>query len=274
MTFVIDNPEVDYSQFAPGCVCHFTNSNTAIDKILGEGHLRLGEMKHTNDPYEREVWRISTFGDYDEKDPSSLKSGAVDNYIRSIYSRTRLLCTSADREKSNGVLLHQRSFTNPASWAHYGDLHKGVGLLLDKKQLEADIRSAGKAEVYCDDIQYGYCRHDYEAAMLVNLDGHSDASPNDVSDAHIKDHKTALFFMKDPAWSGESEYRFVAVSKTDTEVFVPIGKSIRGIVLGSQFPKAFNCAALRWAARWNVPCVRIAWIIGSPSIFPVRETEV
>lgn len=186
-----------YREIEP--LAHYTKKETLIEHILPKNRLLLNELHKTNDPVE------------------SKKS--LSKYTKVHMADFILDMPGAQRESwelKNGYekLVHSISFSRdartkkayflPAMWAHYGQNHKGVCLVFDKKVLRKLFeRSFGNKKAKPSIMAY-------RGVDFSELKKERDESPEQFFLKHAK----KLFFKKDSDWRAESEYRFVVVNPT------------------------------------------------------------
>lgn len=106
-------------------ICHYTEREIAIEKILFTRSLRFNELKNTNDPWE-----------YKKNINPSIRNG--NDLFRAIGKSNE---TQFQSEKVKSLsftkdLSKIRCFENQLMWSHYAENHKGICLVFDERKLK------------------------------------------------------------------------------------------------------------------------------------------
>jgi len=242
----------------PAEVCHYTRATTALERILYDGRLRLGNLNSTNDPLESQL-RIF---DYNNNPKSKYD---VIGIVRSFayLKNIKVLCTSCHNNPLWEIGNQQYLDNVPASglghsamWAHYSDNHKGICILFDGKTLDKNIRDKVKDN---GRIRCGFIKYDYEASILP-IEGDS-SQPLSL----FNNYKANLL-CKSPEWKTEHEFRWLVYDEEKDDLFVSIENAIKGVVVGWGFHQTYIPSLIKLCEKFHIPAGQIDWLQGEPSI--------
>ena len=141
----------------------------------------------------------------------------LNNIVR---EKARMICFSIDEPQFRISVYGHRS---SGMWAHYGDKHRGVCVLLDRdtfiheNKKIIDIKGRVK---YTNELK----KPEINLSTIQEID-------DSTVDNLIKELRNSIFFTKLKDWRYENEYRIVNYRHPETE-FASIKDSIVGIVLG------------------------------------------
>jgi hypothetical protein len=155
-------------------------------------------------------------------------------------------------------------------WAQYGGGHRGVCLILDRSALNAAIEEelALQGKLYSGTVEYrNYHPDDFRAFNLAYEDVRS-GTLEAVLQAQVDTFHRTFFFTKAEDWSSEFEWRWVLCGSTEGPVYVPLGTSLKAIVLGVDFPREYDPAVVPFGKQFQVPIGRMFWRNGTPSVVP------
>lgn len=195
--------------------------------ILPHNRLLINELEKTNDPRENKSLNFGhtttlpkQFGDLIELNKQ---------YTRIVRSGSKVLCFSQDYKNYWGCCLSKM-------WAHYGDLHKGVCLELDR---EAFIEENSSKYDFSLFQPIHYHQFDYYSTPKHKLVDH-DSIARDGLEEYLKgqfrmDNLRFLFFTKNDEWESECEIRLLHFSEAKEMEFCSIISSLRNIHLGVNF---------------------------------------
>ena len=199
---------------------HFTSLSRLIEDILPQKNLYMGLFSDTNDPYENQLFQFDpenwTYPDNDIHKYFELKTQL--NHI--VRENARMICFSFDEAPTWLSVYGYRSST---MWAHYGDKHKGVCVVLDRnkfvKENRARIDLLGKVK-YTKELK----------KPEINLASINVITEKTVQNV-VRELRQVIFFSKLKDWRYENEYRVVNY-KNPTVEFCSIKDSLVGIILG------------------------------------------
>jgi len=225
---------------------HYTSLETFEDYILPSNTLRLSTLENLNDPKEAK-FSSSWSGTLNEESHKELKVKIEDFHANQI----KVACFS--RDNSNIEIQFDRSFpgyAKPSMWAHYGDSHKGVCLMFNKKMLISQFEST-----FSDPLRKKYAPVKYQELKAVNrtsmMSLNRTMTPGNIS--YFEHELTAdflktmldnfdtyneeMYFRKHGDWSNENEFRFLIVSQDNGYEFLNYGKSLVAVATGFDMPE-------------------------------------
>lgn len=221
---------------------HYTSAATAIDFILKSRTLLLSPYTSTNDPKESKQWLFDFISYLDDSDLAAQNRDELSGWLSGALKRdTRLLCFSRDTSPLTGNHLtdiFSRGYCKPRMWAQYGDRHKGVCLVFDSQRLQEQIGSqlAAHAPLMRGEVQYrnrgieGEIYDDH--AFTIDIDDLKQYGRENYPAVHLKRHHHKLFFEKMSDWEAESEYRWIAFSKSNEPLYLRYEDALAGIMFG------------------------------------------
>lgn len=249
---------------------HYTTLETAIEKILYQGKLRLGLFEQTNDPRESQEWGINTVASNVTNDET--------NHLLRLVNQNRLkmckvVCFTKDDLQNRRSGMGRRGFARARMWAQYADKHRGACLIFDAAKLDASIRQTltPKGKIYQGMVDYTDSMEGVAAVSSFNFAVLSQTEIREIIRQHIDHFARTLFFRKNRDWEDETEYRYVLYSDQCEPEFVPVAASLQGMVLGVDFPEVYYPVIAYFRERYalNVGCIR--WSNGIPYICKFEE---
>lgn len=202
---------------------HYTSLDTFAEKILPSLQLLMNKTQLINDPIEsRFLFKVN--------DETYKKSGVTPRLklIRE-GKKYNITCFSIDKEYNNTVIP---GWGLPKMWAHYGNSHRGVCLIINKakflKQNQKIIKFKGSVG-----YRMKFKLPILDAKRLYN--GEANTYIEEIIDIYFNE----FFFQKHYDWRSEAEFRIVSF---ETE-FCSISESIEGIIYGLKTP-AYNMIGL------------------------------
>jgi len=257
----------------PKELCHYTKRDTALEKILFGGKIRLGLLGLTNDPKESKWNPIAALypENYMPKHEEMIQLG--DEAQRVSKEEWKVLCMSQhfavrkykEETKNTVISKFRHGYSRPRMWAQYAENHSGVCLIFDGKKLHANIESAlnGRCKIFSGSVTY----KNY-GAIVSELFDYSDILRYGLSEgvrAHYYKHYKHYFLSKYPDWKNESEYRWLVHSPSNAPEFVNIEGALKAVVIGSDFPKVYETAMIEVCKKLKASIGRMNWSNGMPS---------
>jgi len=251
---------------------HFTSLETALEKILPTGKLRLGPFLKTNDPRETKEWLFPISFKNDEF-PGFFSRENMDlnqQLNNAIKKHCKVLCFCKDYMKQPKSVYFGRSYQRPSLWAHYAENHRGVCLVFDRKKLVATARRElrGKGTLHIGSVVYQGQSKLYDQSEFRVF--YSEVMKNSVEVAAeklIKEKHRDLFFWKHDDWKNECEYRFVLRSNNDHDDYISVGDSIKGIIIGCDFPyQAYQPIIQHYMSMYHMASGHMQWHNGLPTM--------
>ena len=130
-------------------------------------------------------------------------------------------------------LAASRGYAHPRMWAQYGDLGRGVCLVLDHEMLEGAVKAStgGRCAWGYGGVNYRPIEHE----LSLGFFDVRDLLQSGVGSTLLKNFEGSLL-TKHADWAHEAEYRFFVMDGSPAPWFVPITKGvIVGLVLGANF---------------------------------------
>lgn len=220
---------------------HYTSINKAAYFILKNRTLMFNSLRGTNDPKESKNWKFD-FHIEGKLSPTHEESMQLWNDVSDeIKTKCKVLCFSKDstglgENKFNDIYL--RGFAKPRMWAQYGDSHKGICLIFNRKRIEDLLiqQFENKADIYGNDVNYinrplkgdifrsPYTLH-YSLIKKLGI--------YEYVKQHIHTHNAELIFEKSLDWRDENEYRFLMHINSLENQFLRFNNALKGIVFGA-----------------------------------------
>lgn len=242
-------------------VYHYTSRETALEKILPTGQIKLNVLEKTNDPREYLNWGITGIGGSDDMEPF-FQSWVLVNGRRK--KNTKVLCMTVDDLKPQRVGLMRRGFARSRMWAQYGEGHRGLCLIFDKSSLEAELRKMAIDEDSCYFGLVQYSDQDFRIQLDFNSMGETDAAVKRGVDSFIRGNVARLFFTKLTDWRDEMEYRAMIYDERNSPVFADIRTCLKGIVVGPEFPEADQAKVWEFGRQYQCKVGKLQWRDGQP----------
>lgn len=259
-------------------IYHYT-SFSKLKLILENLQLRFNFYSSTNDPKENKQWSVSLKDDYlglinketNKKRKSELINDVINfhdsrkEYIDNLKNNYQLLCFALDRDcKKEKSYLH-RGFANSNLWAHYGDNHRGVCLIIEKEKFDesfgnlqnCDLLDSKKVK-YCNEVYEGNPRH----LSYSNL---KEFGLKDRISKYFDNQIDYLFFQKTDYWQSEYEFRYALKSMMNNHIFINIKNSLKGFVYGENTINTDKKYLNNFCNEEKIPMYGMDWTNGYPT---------
>lgn len=242
-------------------VYHYTKSDTATQHILENMTLRMSPLRTVNDPKESSN-RIFTFYTRNLANAVSFDSRLFDQLNADLTNNTFALCCAQDIEVDEAGERQFLGALRPNMWAHYGQNHKGVCLVLDKAALHQKmLEIALPHTLYEGPVDYfehkTWAEKAQSAYALYLEDLLNDRSG--YFNHHVNTYHRDLFFMKHKEWRDECEYRWILRGAVDGPFDIQLDKCLRAVVLGSSVMPETEKEILAICKKYNIPVHQISW---------------
>lgn len=257
----------------PKELCHYTNKDTALEKILYEGKIRLSQIGRTNDPKESIVnLSVTYFPSLGEKNADGYFILLHNEFQKTQKEEWKVLCTTMHLPKKKNqdeiTAKFRYGWNRPTMWAHYADNHSGVCIVFNGKELHKNIQmSLENYELFCGKVKYEKPSEPfYDFPSFQNIIKQQ-LNKDDLQDEirkHLKKYRHKYFLSKFSAWKNESEYRFLAHSTNRGDELVDIQGTIKLILVGLNFPKVYEPAMKEMGKRFNISIGKMDWKNGIP----------
>lgn len=247
-------------------IFHYTNAQSALESILPKRILRLSSLQKTDDPQEYKEWRFGLVGWSlpDGIEPKWFGTSRKINLKRLKQSYTICFSKNTDLEIEDEFDPDQKEkkrlpgYLKNRMWSQYGDHHKGICLVISKKEMLSFVKEySGVAK--CDDVSYKYFDSIDTNAVTINGNDLADQSEEIISIRHIINNSQNMFFCKNIDYRDESEYRlFILDDKSDSEYkYISISTMLKGIVLGERFCDVYIPSIKE--LKLDVPVAKLHW---------------
>ena len=266
----------NYAYGAPGeLLFHYTRARTAFEHILPNNTIRLNPYRLMRDPLEAQHWpEGSAFWASDDEE--QWIAGAGISVVVQAKEAARLLCLTGDaKDYGDDVEPFGRGYARASMWKLYGDDHQGVCLAFDRERLLETLRRelADSARIIAKPVTYVRTLAPDSLPSEPPKDRSAEAF-NAAVDDYLEKNADQLLFSKLLDWSGEQEFRFVAVMHDDHDgpLDVSFGDSLRAVIVGEKLPgwqRAGGEVICREAG--SVDLVRCIWHDRQPKI--VRDVK-
>jgi hypothetical protein len=259
---------------AGNLLAHYTRADTAFDRILPSGMLRMNPYSRMRDPFEY-------------KEPMILSAGSIGSDHDTDNRIWFLMQNAVSRSKDPYCLLsltqgigsaaygREEVFRCPWArarmWEQYAENHAGVCLVFDRQELVEAITHnlASEGSYRHGPVHYTLAGFGTAAGASVSL---SDFSPDSVQDdvaIHVQRHHRDFFFLKTLDWATEYEYRFVWRPADEYRGEPPIhhvsyGDALRWVVVGEKFPNWQLPAARELTERAGAELKAMTWDLNFP----------
>lgn len=178
-----------------------------------------------------------------------------------------------DPEQADGTvprrLAANRGFAHPRMWAQYGDLGRGVCLVLNHNLLEQAVKTSTG-----DRVSWGYGAVNYEPIEQPASLGFFDIRDllRSGADATVLKNFEDSLLTKHADWAHEAEFRFLVMDGSSEPWSVPISPDVVvGLVLGPEFNLSHlrNVRAFADTFRISHRVRLLQWSSGRAQLHPV-----
>ncbi len=242
-------------KFVPPEVCHYTNLQTALEKIIPTKRLLLGKITSTNDPLESGEIGKRHFHALTGDHFSGQMNGTYETDLQptgpltKVREQWRVLCTCCHHnpaihfmDESNIRLSdhHKFGISYSRMWAQYAGKHSGICLLFDGKKLDENIRETLKPQEY--KVHTGFVRYNYEKSVEDKqmdpeydfLNYNTNTREESIRDNLDKNYRK-YFLYKSEEWMSEREFRWLVNNPNlCEEVYVPIDTTLKAVIVGAK----------------------------------------
>ncbi len=268
-----DDNNIDCNKY----LYHYTSLSTGMEHILNNGTLRLSPFSKVNDPKESKERFIvirysSVMRPFSENEKIRNRANKI------LMNCSKAICFSCDNTRLNTISkdekIFYRGYCKPRMWAQYGENHRGMCLVFDKKKLINSVKNytIGKGNLFSGKVQYKNNSKEMDAFnfdySLIDKFGLEDY----LFRFHFDKYKKEVFFSKLLDWRDEQEFRIVLVNNEDGYLDVPFQDSLASICIGANFPKVFITSLINITDKYNVNLKRIRWMNGVPEVYDIGKT--
>ena len=263
-------------------VCHYTNKEKAIS-ILKDKQINFSPLVSCDDPRESKQWNFDFIGS-DQVFCFENHKGALSVFDNSIKNNSMILsfCGWNNEEMNfeNNAIPHYRQdyyrvgWARSRMWSQYGDKHKGVCLVFDRKQLEKQFMNTFKAnKKFSGRVEYQYYLERFVRARKIECRNMIDHSVDEALEMQIDKYYHEYFFLKSMDYRDEHEYRLVVIVDDGDPPGLPIESSLKGVIVGIDFPsKEYErIDALAQNCNSSVERYFLSWQEGRPQLWNLWE---
>lgn len=258
-------------------VCHYTTARTFFDYIEPAMRIRVGPMTTVNDPRESRDWYVTLVADTGEQVDDREFMALQREFNAVARGATLLLCCTNDPGDGRGDTVENRGFAHPAMWSHYGDVHRGLCLLLDRAAIHAAfeelVDDLGATNISGPVTYRTITAEEQVQAFTIRASRIQTLGLREAVREHLQAVGHVLYRRKHPDWAAEDEYRWVLFDPrraTLTEALLPITNALVGLVVGDCFESspAWD-RTLQQLFREGMPIARMHWRNGLGSPIPL-----
>lgn len=276
--------------YKPGCdprdpvntqrlLFHYTRTPIALEYIFPSMKLRMGSMSAMNDQRESAPWHMNVMANRPAEEYARLSAEieeAVDRYLKSY---ARLVCFAQDQPDEHPEFPPDqyerediiKGWEHDRMWAQYADNHTGLCLFFDREKLDQRMREHfdQRGHLVHGRVTYAdrrYRRYEENPRQLAfdPFDKYYLPEEDGTLEDYLKRFRAEwwphLYFLKDPDWKSEQEYRYVWLADDDPETdaeYVSIEGCLTAICLGASFHKAYEVNVREVSERTGAQILRI-----------------
>ena len=263
--------------FDKDLVCHYTSKKKAMS-ILNDKQINFSSLALCDDPRESKQWNFDYIGS--EQRICLEKFGKVPRTLDNIIkNRSMILCLCGwnDEEMNfdNNAIPHYRQdyfrvgWARSRMWSQYGEKHTGVCLVFDRRQLEEQFKSTFEAnKKFCGRVEYQYHLESFVSAKKLKCKNILQYDVEKAFEMQINKYFHEYFFLKLMDYRDEHEYRLVVIANGDDSLELPIESSLRGVIVGIDFPSEKHGCIDRLAQKCSSSVERysLSWQEGQPQL--------
>ena len=272
----------DKDLFDKDMVCHYTGKDKAIS-ILNDKQINFSSLVSCDDPRESKQWNFDFIGSEQRFCLENYRE-ALDIFDNSIKNNSMVLCFCGWNDEQmnfekNMVAdfrqpYYRAGFARSRMWSQYGMRHTGVCLVFDRKQLEEEFKSSfEKNKKFAERVVYQYYLESFVRARKIKCRNMIDHSVEEALGMQIDEYYHEYFFLKSTDYRDEHEYRLVVIVDDGNPPGLPIESSLKGVIVGIDFPseKYERIDALAQNCNSSVERYFLSWQEGRPQLFNLWE---
>ena len=256
---------------------HYTASHIAIEKILLSQQIKIGLIKHVNDPRESKDWALLPKITAMQTDSSFEKQYIVNKEFTKIKQEEwKVVCFSlnAPRYKRHPESKVDEGFLygacKPRMWAHYGENHKGVCLKFNGLKFDTQLRNTvdgvdKNRKIFCDKVKYVDFGDTLDSSSIDYTELSEIGITKGLRKHLVKFHKQ-FFLSKARDWETESEFRWLVYSESKEFELLPIKGIIEEVIVGFDFPRVYYPTLFELCELLDIHVREIIWTNGYPIV--------
>jgi len=268
--------------FDKNMVCHYTSKDKAIS-ILNDKQINFSSLVSCDDPRESKQWNFGFIGS-EQRFCLENYGEALDIFDNSIKNNSMVLCFCGWNDEQmnfekNMVAdfrqpYYRAGFARSRMWSQYGMRHTGVCLVFDRKQLEEEFKSSfEKNKKFAGRVVYQYFLESFVRARKIKCRNMIDHSVDEALGIQIDEYYREYFFLKSMDYRDEHEYRLVVIVDDGDPPGLPIESSLKGVIVGIDFPSEEyeGIDALAQNCNSSVERYFLSWQEGRPQLWNLWE---
>jgi len=237
---------------------HYAKAETALAYVLRSKTLKFNALGSTNDPLENNpLVHVGTRNVPTDENGSTITEGYQLRALTDERKKGKLACFCVTPESKKISGLFDWGCFRSRMWSQYADRHRGVCLVFSKSELLVAVN-----EWTCEkDIEFFDGRVVYNN-KLEKLREAIAVSEAELPSARIKRHHEGYYFCKREDYRDEAEYRAVVYCPDllpENVAYIPYKESLRGIILGAEFPRENNDLFIEEARSLDIALAQVEW---------------
>jgi hypothetical protein len=266
--------------FSPEMVCHYTKFETA-KIILSNKALRFNPLSKCDDPRESKLWEFSFIGQ-NQLECIRHHNDIPDKFSKYVNKYSNLICfcgwNNLDIDFRGEAIpsfredFYRVGWAKPRMWSQYGENHKGVCFVFEKKSLENDFDKLFQKKLsFKGLVDYKYSPWSFITSRKIDCMDFIVNGMEKTLKMQIGKHYRNYYFIKHMDYLDEIEYRLVVISKN--EEFLPISSSLKGMVIGVDFPETDYNRIQELVVKFdpNIETGFLSWQSGQPVFWNLWE---
>jgi len=240
--------------------------------ILNDKQINFTPLVSTKDPRESKQWNFGFIGNGQRICLENYEE-ALNDFDNSIKNNSMILSFCGwNNEKinfeNNAIPPYRQDYyrvgwARSRMWSQYGEKHTGVCLVFDRKKLEEQFKSTFKTDKkFTGRVEYQYHLESFVIARKIECRNIIEHGVDKALEMQIDKYFHEYFFLKLMDYRDEHEYRLVVIVDDGDSIRLPIESSLKGVIVGIDFPSeeygridalAQNCnsAVERYFLSWQ-----------------------
>lgn len=248
---------------------HYTDADSALEKILVNRTLRFSPSLSMSDPLEHSPPPV-TVTDRSGNPLSGDLASDVNHTLNNLRAHMAQLSLTMDATGYAPPL--GRGYARARMWDRYGAEHTGVCLCFSSGAILGSFLDSARRFGVVNTRWVDYDDAATPASRVLRIDGLDEHSYARVFTDFVMDNEGELFFSKLLEWETEFEYRLLmAGTERGAPVYVPFGQALRGIILGERFDPGRVGKVLELGVEHQIRVMRLHWQGAIPSVEPLDQ---
>lgn len=271
-----------YLMFDKDMVCHYTSTDKAIS-ILDSKRINFSPFVSCDDPRESKQWNFDFIGGEQRLCMDSFGEAprAFDNMIK---NKSMILCFCGWNDEDmnfnkNAIPIYRQDYyrvgwARSRMWSQYGGEHSGVCLVFDRKKLEEKFKTIFETnKIFFGKVEYQYHLESFVIARKLECRNMLQYGVEKTFEMQIDKYFHDYFFLKLMDYRDEHEYRLVVIANVGDSITLPIESSLKGVIVGIDFPRENYELIDELAQRCSKLVERhfLSWQEGRPQLWNLWE---